>query len=391
MKSFVTAAVSALLVGVCSAEWSLLYNNVMTVACGVDVTPTSKTVYVAGGANGVGAKILRSHDEGATWENCAINSNEGMFMDIAMGSEAFGIAGGLGMYHALVGSASTNDGENWYSTPDSYFIAASQNVESLDNSTYFIVGAWQEELIGGEYKEGVRASFDGGNTLEEFVVSAETWVRYGAFPTKDTWYLSCGYWETSAKSKKRLLNRQPFTQHIELKDTRTKNPRFEINLNKSAEPYYGAEILKTTDGGATWQTLFLDFGQYYFNGISCPTVNHCIIVGEGDEGSYIFVSTDGGANWSETNFIQGGALTNIDMLNDKEGWAVGAYLVGATFKSLCLHTLDGGFTWEESNSLDNLWPNSVAIVDSGLAFATAFTRSGSSAILVYRADRKSVV
>jgi photosystem II stability/assembly factor-like uncharacterized protein len=37
---------------------------------------------------------------------------------------------------------------------------------------------------------------------------------------------------------------------------------------------YHAAIAKTTDGGKTWNTVFYDEGNFYFNGISCPSENH---------------------------------------------------------------------------------------------------------------------
>jgi photosystem II stability/assembly factor-like uncharacterized protein len=53
----------------------------------------------------------------------------------------------------------------------------------------------------------------------------------------------------------------------------------------SSQPtgWFGA-VTKTTDGGATWTKVFstnLETDYLYFNGISCSSESHCVVVAEG--------------------------------------------------------------------------------------------------------------
>lgn len=60
----------------------------------------------------------------------------------------------------------------------------------------------------------------------------------------------------------------------------------DVDDDGSASGWFGT-IYKTSDAGATFTPVFNtganDF--YYFNSISCSDENHCVVVGEGQQGS----------------------------------------------------------------------------------------------------------
>lgn len=68
----------------------------------------------------------------------------------------------------------------------------------------------------------------------------------------------------------------------------------------------GAEILQSTDGGATWTQRFSPNGASGLTSVTCPSPTLCIATGPNPAGyfdhsatSLFFVSTDGGATWNE--------------------------------------------------------------------------------------------
>lgn len=169
-------------------------------------------------------------------------------------------------------------------------------------------------------------------------------------------------------------------------------------------PYYNGVVMKTTDGGVTWQQQYLATGgltQLY----DIDAVNASIIVAVGNQG--IIRSTDGGVTWmnipnpsaailSAVKFIgrtgwiagNGGAillskdsgatwqlspqhivaddLTDISFASDKRnGWATG-------FGDGLLHSTDGGKSWVQQEPGGSFFTNmvSVSAVSSTTAWVT---------------------
>lgn len=112
---------------------------------------------------------------------------------------------------------------------------------------------------------------------------------------------------------------------------------------------FSGTILKTTDGGSTWQTQnFLpseDWLSVYFTSIDVGYISSGI--------GKIYKTTDGGNNW--TNIYTGQPnkfLTGIKFIDDNHGFIIGA---GGTF----IKTINGGATWTVkptgvTNDLQNL-------------------------------------
>lgn len=118
------------------------------------------------------------------------------------------------------------------------------------------------------------------------------------------------------------------------------------------------KIFKSSDSGSSWQTIntpveaYNDVRNIYFYNAN---------VGFIDGITSIYKTTDGGLNWSKTNF----PFTNfgtIHFYNENEGFNIVPVLVYEggdfpTFKgSLCYETKNGGDNWSTSDLVKSLFP-----------------------------------
>jgi photosystem II stability/assembly factor-like uncharacterized protein len=131
-------------------------------------------------------------------------------------------------------------------------------------------------------------------------------------------------------------------------------------------------ILHTSDGGENWNRQSID-SQDYFRGVSFVSASegwassfHSNLynpVLEEDvnwEGA-IWHTEDGGNTWREQSLPAGASLMNrIKFLNAQEGWAVGIKYLGGTdpfeiqHSGVVYHTTNGGENWEELSIFDSL-------------------------------------
>jgi len=161
-------------------------------------------------------------------------------------------------------------------------------------------------------------------------------------------------------------------------------------------PAYYAEISKTSDGGKTWKTVFNDVGNFYFNGIDCPDTQNCWVVGESESDSLtpgvrILHTSDGGTTWQTQLYVNDSTYSMMDVafINATEGWACGGILTETHFAGEFWHTSDAGKTWTPQQvqgvygtTLSFVWINQT--LGQYVGWATAFTRSGQSSVLMYK-------
>jgi photosystem II stability/assembly factor-like uncharacterized protein len=120
-----------------------------------------------------------------------------------------------------------------------------------------------------------------------------------------------------------------------------------------------SRIYKTSDAGQTWKLQFTnDDEKAFLDAISFWDANHGIAFGDSvDKKFYILTTTDGGNTWSrvptdnlppaqgnEGAFAASG--TNIALFGKSHAW-IGT---GAAAKSRVLHTSDGGHTWQVADT-----------------------------------------
>ncbi len=98
-------------------------------------------------------------------------------------------------------------------------------------------------------------------------------------------------------------------------------------------------ILKTSNGGTTWNTQNSPTGSFLF-GIHFANSNLGWIAG--DNGN-IMKSTDGGSTWIMKSTPTSNRLYDIDFVDQLNGWAVGR-------SGTIIHSGDGGETWQLQSS-----------------------------------------
>lgn len=151
-----------------------------------------------------------------------------------------------------------------------------------------------------------------------------------------------------------------------------------------------AEVLKTSDAGKTWTKVFSSpsDADYYFNEISCGSIDSCVVVGEGNnaDGSPIavaFTTTDGGVTWVQTLNTVGTiySLTSVKMIDSKVGYIGASMKSGFSLVGTFYYTEDGGMTWVNKQQLKgcDLILDIDFNADGSAGYATCMSASGTSA------------
>jgi hypothetical protein len=232
--------------------------------------------------------------------------------------------------------------------------------------------------------QGVYRSSDGGATYaavtipETLLNATYEIVRYGAFPSATTWYVTAGTFPNT-NSARRRDNEQRQRRRVTHRLT-VGADHFEFNADHAAAPQDGpvdcsadpmncfsAAIVKTTDAGKTWTKVYENINtgdNIYANGIHCASEDHCVAVVEGDT-SRILLTRDGGKTWKEARHDddKASSLVAVRMLDEKEGWVSGGEMSNA-FEGRFWHTLDGGDTWVKE-AIKGLYTFSFDMVSSG--------------------------
>ncbi|MCX7612348.1 MAG: YCF48-related protein [Ignavibacterium sp.] len=107
-------------------------------------------------------------------------------------------------------------------------------------------------------------------------------------------------------------------------------------------PPYGTYILKTTNGGSSWQKSFFPIEFEFLQSIYFFNENVGLVAG-----SKTYITTNGGIAWSQTlrdsDLVANLPFLNIKMLNDNYGFACGGFIdvAGVIWK-----TTNGGLSWK---------------------------------------------
>jgi len=310
------------------------------------------------------------------------------------------VVAGLGFGKNLHGIEYTEDGQNFNWSTSLELVDVSQNVEAMKG----VDGGFG---VTGEFNEanGVAITTDKGETWKNYNCSADTEARYGSFPSNTTWYVSAGTWpEYDATVKEagvhqltqRLRLRQGVGHELTLRKESSEGSMAGPERKLLQVPGYYAEISKTADGGKTWTTVYNDEGNFYFNGIDCPDTQNCYVVGESESDSLnpgvrILHTGDGGKTWDVQLYVNDPTYSMLDIsfINATEGWAAGGILTETHFTGEFWHTSDAGKTWIPQNvsgvygtALTFTWVNET--LGQYVGWATAFTRSGQSSVLMYK-------
>jgi len=380
MKSAILATTFAVAT-TAAATWSLP-GDIAAACTGVGAS-SATTAFVAAGSNSEGAEILKTSDSGKTFASL---KSAGGFLLLDAGSTSPTSA----VINGLFGAQHTTDGTNFKGSVGGG--GQGQSVEGFGKNSYGIAGSF-----GGN---GVAVSTDGGATFTAHSASAaldnQHPARYGAYPSDTTWYVSAGAWPSNANSpsdEKSVLLKH-LNERVQLRQDRATGNTFhkylsmeELGSPNNVTQYTGA-IAKTTDGGKTFTKVFEQDGSFYFNGIHCSTVDHCIAVAEGhncaNPGAHIFVTHDGGAHWNQTMFEAGAGagIMGARMVSETEGWAAGGLGSNFAFEGQFWHTMDAGNTWAK-NPLKGMLAMGLDCSDAAHCFAPGITTDRQGTVASY--------
>jgi len=273
---------------------------------------------------------------------------------------------------------------------------SSQNADDFgDGMSYGVVGS---TLSGGQ---GVAVSTNyGAHFTFHNISTLQTIARYGAFPSATTWYVSAGQWPGGAESTADSNVDSPIV-------TRQMNKRLHYHYNKETEKYshsfhtgehdtpensfqWQAQVVKTTDGGKTWKSVFYNHSHYYANQISCGTPLNCVFAAESDSktsaGVWLFTTTDGGNTWTNTMYMAGNTYSVVatEFVSATEVWAGGAELgsIGPKF-AYFWHSTNSGATWTLIDNVKGVYPIATSFADPAHGFAVGPNFEDQSSFLSY--------
>jgi photosystem II stability/assembly factor-like uncharacterized protein len=123
----------------------------------------------------------------------------------------------------------------------------------------------------------------------------------------------------------------------------------------------GGTILRTTDGGATWERQTSGTTSW-LDGVSFTDANAGTAVGEAGT---ILRTTDGGALWERQTSGTTGRLSAVSFTDANAGTAVGE-------AGTVLRTTDGGATWVRQPSGTTSWLDGVSFTDANTGTVVGF-------------------
>jgi photosystem II stability/assembly factor-like uncharacterized protein len=392
----------ALIVGGAAATWTDLFKfpftgapmeMMMGIAC-----PNSTTCFFSGSHGNDPFGVYYTKDEFKTVSEDVMKGMALMSLAMAFSTETNGVAAGVG---ALKDSALlyTDDSVNWFSSND-IALSAGQDVEVIEANAYGFIGETNALLN----RQGVLYTKDGGKSWRAedwqkgLKVPDGASPRYGSFPSHTTWYVTGGGWPSS--NSQSATSSSGFDVDEDLHhitrihsfNKRTRKMEFDIPSAGADFNGYSAVLTKTTDGGQTWTLMFNSTNDFYFNDINCWSEEVCIAVGEGfadgaSPGGRIYGTTDGGASWKSlflTTQPNAGMML-VKMVSATEAWVAGSVAPSQLQAQVVFyHTMDGGNSWAVHGDLKG--PATVigwSWIGSTLAYATAVTSVSDCTILKY--------
>lgn len=376
------AAVSPASAYATDAQWAIDSTTSATYLMGVGAAGPKNAVGAAA-INGYGCVV--EHYDGSAWSKTKISSL--MHLDAAVLSS--GVTVSTSTSQVLVSA----DGKNYTAVEGLIGVSQSASVYGVNNDKFALVGSWAVSDPSSTRPTsvyGVATSADSGKTFALSSTVPAGAVRYGAFPSESTWYVSSGIWGadpavaspsgTTQVSRRAAVDVKKGSMHFN--DARASR---KTKLSTGETGWFGA-VSKTTDGGKTWaQVLQTDlFEDYlYFNAISCATELNCVVVAEGDDatGAYrtaAYTTFDGGVSWDKTfDTSELVSLMGVKFVSPSEGWMLGTSKSGRTLTGKFYKTADGGKTFQLYQNLDNCIGSDIDFAE-GAGFAACCSSSGSS-------------
>jgi photosystem II stability/assembly factor-like uncharacterized protein len=269
---------------------------------------------------------------------------------------------------------STDAGETWNAKQVDFKMNL-HDFQFVGDSTIYAIG--DSDFENGESRVSI---------LIKSVDDGETWDSIASFPRQILWSISFldintgivagynGIYRTanSGKTWNSVWDVTRFPDwYLELKQIVFANSQVGFAVGVGG-PEHGSSkdlLLKTTDSGLVWDTLFTSqkgLTSIYFINADTGFVD--------TEPGFLYKTIDGGHTWSEKKITeQWNGISSIQFISDKIGFVVGHHLVmtGGWYPSsfFISKTTDCGETWETFNS-PGIPLNSIYFVNDTTGFVS---------------------
>ena len=370
MQAFLPLLVVVLCALVSAQQWNLDGETLSTTLVGCGVGSATQAIGAAS-KSGQGAFVdLYTGDN--TWNQKGGEVQAGLLMDAAISGDGK-VSIITSMYSILV---STDSSASYSAVPG--VGGPLQGAYMFNGNSMAAVGNMailpSSGLTPGSVS-GIAVSTDGaGEVWSAIQVMDETNCRYGAFPSANTWYVSAGMWNTNTTSDSVTAHAPMFhvktkeagsgirlSRNVHIGELSTKKVQRGIKGKSDSSTGWWGSIYKTTDAGATFTNVYNSPADstWYFNMISCGSETTCMAAAEGDnaDGSPyagLWVTTDGGANWSESWTGASVGLMAVKMTSATNGFFAPAFKSGfhAPYSEF-YYTTDSGASWTLQQTLEN--------------------------------------
>ncbi|MGB9665216.1 MAG: choice-of-anchor J domain-containing protein [Ignavibacteria bacterium] len=148
-----------------------------------------------------------------------------------------------------------------------------------------------------------------------------------------------------------------------------------VDANVAWATGVGGVVIRTTNGGATWQTVTTPraVDAHVIYGVSA---SKALVATNGTSDAVLHLTTDGGQTWQNVVTIPGGFINVIIMFDNLNGFVEGDPVGG---NWTLLKTTDGGFTWTPAATVPQAgseygWNNSGWNVGNTIWFGTNNSR-----------------
>eukprot|EP01084_Bolivina_argentea_P000315 599_1 len=343
---------------------------------------SSSDCYIPGGSNGVGFDVFRFNGKkNGVFTPLSMPSKMMMVMAIGMGGDqgiAQGCIGGMGIGNGVQYAVNASTFEASH-VPT--LMVVTQDIRATKDGKSVLV-------VDNAGSNAVLFSNDAGKTFVEkkitSAVPAGASARYAALVSDKTWFVTFGSWPSKNKNQQ--------SARVEIVDGKRVTKSM-MNLGNETNGYTAA-IVKTTDGGETWTTVFSSATTFYFNAIDCVSETLCVAVGEGmnaGAGAHIYRTTDG-STFTQVLELPSGqngmySMMSLEFASTTQVWAAGSIEGGGSSSGLFYYSGDAGKTWQRNAKLANIGDvTDLSFTAGGIGFATAVTVFDDSTILRYDAN-----
>jgi photosystem II stability/assembly factor-like uncharacterized protein len=310
--------------------------------------------------------IYFTSDGGLNWTmqfySKSINLNSIYFLDSLNGW-------GVGSYKIV---HTSDSGSNW--SLDTVQIGVGYDIQFTDAEH-----GWIAAYVGEDYSwwPVLFKTMDGGITWE--MLSEGTYPalteRYNALYFSDNntgWVVGEYGYITHFDDGEEWINQSLFTNDKEITDISFIDSLNGWALANNSHEFAQGMLLKTNDGGGTWNIL----EKYFYDQLhSLYVIDETNLLITGEYGSYR--SQDGGDNWAQLIFYEGYYLLDMYFINKNIGWAIDFDIPDG---SRIYKTSDQGESWVQQYGGVGDFYHSIFFIDQSNGWVVG--RSDDSGIIL---------